>query len=148
MKCKGSYDTNPITCPHSVTVQVAALIMSEEDVGIVPVVDAQTNRLVGVVTDRDLCLDVAAAGCNPKETKIANSLHTHPVICFADDDIEECLEQMKVHQVRRVPIVDEDGRCVGIIPQKDLALVLNEPQKLIETIKEISSVRNSFERDA
>jgi CBS domain-containing protein len=112
--------------------------MSEEDVGIVPVVDAQTNRLVGVVTDRDLCLDVVAAGRNPKETKIANSLHAQPVICFADDDIEECLEQMKLHQVRRVPIVDEDGRCVGIISQKDLALVLNEPQKLIETVKEIS----------
>ena len=57
MKCKDLMTRNPITCPPSVTVQVAALIMSEEDVGIVPVVDAQTNRLVGVVTDRDLCLD-------------------------------------------------------------------------------------------
>jgi len=138
MKCKDLMTRNPITCPSSGTVQVAALIMSEEDVGIVPVVDAQTNRLVGVVTDRDLCLDVVAAGRNPKETKIANSLHAQPVICFADDDIEECLEQMKLHQVRRVPIVDEDGRCVGIISQKDLALVLKEPQKLIETVKEIS----------
>lgn len=138
MKCKDVMTKNPSTCTPSAHAQAAALIMSEEDVGLVPVVDPTSRRLLGVVTDRDLCLDVVAAGRNPQEVKIANSVHSNPITCHADDDIQQCMEHMQHHQVRRIPVVDEEGRCIGIISQKDLALVLDEPQKFIETVREIS----------
>jgi CBS domain-containing protein len=127
----------------SANAQAAALIMAEEDVGLVPVVDPKSRRLVGVVTDLDLCLDVVAAGRNPQAAKIVNGLHRYPITCHANDDIQQCMKQMQLHQVRRIPVVDDEGYCIGIISQKDLALVLDEPQKLIETVREISRPRRA-----
>jgi CBS domain-containing protein len=72
--CREIMTPNPTTCTPMATAQAAALIMSEEDVGIVPVVDPETSRLVGVVTDRDLCLDVIAEGKNPQEVKVSECL--------------------------------------------------------------------------
>ncbi|WP_447978375.1 CBS domain-containing protein [Candidatus Nitrospira bockiana] len=138
MTCEDIMTRNPTTCTPAATAQAAALIMSEEDVGIVPVVDPQTRRLVGVVTDRDLCLDVVAAGRNPHDAKVAESMHTNPITCRPEDDLQACLHQMRRHQVRRIPVVNEEGCCVGIISQKDLALALNEPDQLADTVKEIS----------
>ena len=130
--------SNPLTCEPTATVQAAALIMSEEDVGIVPVVEPETKRLLGVITDRDLCLDVVAAGKDPKEVYVANSLHGDPATCREDDDVDLCLSAMRTRQVHRIPIVDDDGVCVGIISQKDLALHLNESDKLHATVRDIS----------
>ena len=138
MKCKDVMTKNPTTCEPTATVQAAALIMSEEDVGIVPVVEPRTRRLLGVVTDRDLCLDVIAAGKDPQEMPVSAGLHRDPVTCRPDDDISLCMERMKARQVHRIPIVDESGICVGIISQRDLALHLQQPEQMHDTIREIS----------
>ena len=138
MTCKDIMTPNPTTCTPSATAQAAALIMSEEDVGIVPIVEADTGRLVGVVTDRDLCLDVVAAGKHPAEVRVSESLHADPVTCTAEDDVEVCLARMKEHQIRRMPIVDESGSCIGIVAQKDLALHLGQSENIHETVREIS----------
>jgi CBS domain-containing protein len=138
MKCKDIMTPNPTTCTRSATAQAAALIMSEEDVGIVPIVDSKTKQLLGVVTDRDLCLDVVAAGKHPEEVHVSESLHANPVICKAEDDVEVCLTRMKEHQIRRMPIVDEAGICIGIISQKDLALNLEQSENVHETVRKIS----------
>jgi CBS domain-containing protein len=137
MKCKDIMTRNPTTCAATATAQAAALIMSEEDVGVVPVVDEQ-DRLMGVVTDRDLCLDVIAGGKNPQEIRIREVLHADLVTCRPEDDIERCLEQMKSHQIRRIPITDEDGRCVGIISQGDIALKVRQAEEVHDTVREIS----------
>lgn len=138
MKCADVMTRNPTTCETSATVQAAALIMSEEDVGIVPVVEPKTQRLVGVVTDRDLCLDVVASGKNPTFMLVSDSLHTDPITCRQEDDLDLCLEKMRTWQVHRIPVVNEDGRCVGIISQKDIALRVTQPKKVYDTVREIS----------
>jgi CBS domain-containing protein len=138
MTCKELMTTRVTTCFPGASAQAAALIMSEEDVGIVPVVDPETRRLLGVVTDRDLCLDVIAAGKHPREAHVADSLHPEPVTCRPDDSIERCLHLMQHHQVRRIPIIDDHGVCVGIVSQKDIALRVPEPSAVHETVREIS----------
>ncbi len=139
MLCKDVMTSHVTTCAPQASAQAAALIMSEEDVGIVPVVDPDTQRLVGVVTDRDLCLDVVAAGKHPGDAHVSDSLHTEPVTCRPEDSIEQCLTLMQRHRVRRIPIVDGDGRCVGIVSQKDVALRVSDPQGLHETLRQISA---------
>jgi CBS domain-containing protein len=138
MKCRQVMTPHPSTCTPQATAQAAALIMSEEDVGIVPVVDPDTRRLVGVVTDRDLCLDVVAPGKHPESVRLFSILHPNPVTCHAEDDIQLCLARMKEAQVRRMPIVDDRGVCVGIIAQKDLALRAPEAEPLFSLLREIS----------
>jgi CBS domain-containing protein len=138
MKCKHVMTPHPSTCVPTATVQAAALIMSEEDVGIVPVVDPESHRLLGVVTDRDLCLDVVAAGKHPETVRLSTVLHADPVTCHTDDDVTLCLMRMKEAQVRRIPIVDDTGVCVGIIAQKDIALQLSEPDHLVSLWRELS----------
>jgi CBS domain-containing protein len=141
MKCKDIMTSNPTTCATSATAQAAALIMNEENVGVVPVVDGQTKRLVGVVTDRDLCLDVVAEGKNPQAVKIGDLTHDNLVTCRAEDDIELCLERMKSHQIRRMPIVDQQGLCIGIISQGDIALKMKQAEDVHDTVREISKSR-------
>jgi CBS domain-containing protein len=138
MTCQDVMTTTVTTCPPHASAQAAALIMSEEDVGIVPVVDPETHRLLGVVTDRDLCLDVVAAGKDPRETLISESLHRSPITCRPRDSIDACLHLMQQHRVRRIPIVDDDGICVGIVSQKDIAMRVPEPRAVHETVREIS----------
>jgi CBS domain-containing protein len=138
MRCKDVMTTTVTTCSLQASAQAAALIMSEEDVGIVPVIDPETHRLVGVVTDRDLCLDVVAAGKHPREAHIAESLHKELVTCGPEDSIDTCLQRMQAHRIRRIPIIDDDGVCVGIVSQKDIALRVPEPRVVHETVREIS----------
>ncbi len=138
MKCRDLMTPHPSTCSPHATAQAAALIMSEEDVGIVPVVDPETNRLVGVVTDRDLCLDVVAAGKHPESLRLESIVHAPPVTCHADDDLALCLLRMEHAQVRRIPIVDDAGVCVGIIAQRDVALGVTEPERVSTLLREIS----------
>jgi CBS domain-containing protein len=138
MKCRELMTPHPSTCTPQATVQAAALIMSEEDVGIVPIVDPETNRLVGVVTDRDLCLDVVAAGKHPETLRVDSIVHGPPVTCHADDDIALCFRRMEQAQVRRIPIVDDGGLCVGIIAQRDIVLQVAEPERVSTLLREIS----------
>ena len=138
MKCSEVMTPQPSTCTPQATAQAAALIMSEEDVGIVPVVEPETHRLLGVVTDRDLCLDVVAAGKHPEMLRLMAILHEHPVTCHLEDEVDVCLVRMKIHQIRRMPIVDDSGICVGIIAQKDLALQLREAEQLLSLLREVS----------
>jgi CBS domain-containing protein len=138
MKCKDVMTPHPITCPPDATAQAAALIMSEEDVGIVPIVDRMTNRLVGVVTDRDLCLDIVAAGKHPESVRLCTILHADPITCHVEDDLALCLDRMTQAQVRRMPIVDDDGACVGMIAQKDLALQIPGADAVSTLVRAIS----------
>ena len=71
MTCKEIMTANPTTCTATTHAQAVALIMSEEDVGVVPVIDEKSKRLVGLVTDRDLCLEVVAEGKSPQEVRVS-----------------------------------------------------------------------------
>src|SRR3569832_2031391 len=120
MKCKDVMTPNPRACAPSASSVEAARIMRDEDVGIVPVVEQ--NQLKGVVTDRDLCLEVIAEARNPQEVKVSECMSEDLVTCKQDDDVQKAADLMKEHQVRRIPVVDDQGRLVGMIAQADIEL--------------------------
>jgi CBS domain-containing protein len=112
---------NPAYCWLSHSALTAATVMQQRDIGILPVtMDAFTPKLVGVVTDRDLCLHVIAAGRDPAHIWISECLTEEPVCCTAEDDVHYALELMKQHQVRRLPVVDAKNEIVGMLSFSDL----------------------------
>lgn len=130
---------NPACCLGSDSVQKAAQIMKDEEVGPVPVVEDQdAKRLVGIVTDRDLALGVVAEGKDPMTTTVDTVMRRVLATCTAEDDTDYAAKLMEEHQVRRIPVVDADGAIVGIIAQADLATRLDEPGKVAEVVERVS----------
>ena len=112
---------HPAVCTGASSAQTAAGIMKEHGTGIVPVVeDNYSQRLAGVVTDRDLCLWVIAAGRDPNHAWVEDCMTAEPVFCVAEDTVETVLEIMKQHLVRRVPVVDNEKAVIGMVSLSDL----------------------------
>src|SRR2546423_319374 len=109
-KVRDAMTTNPKTLPSSATPVEAAKLMKTEDTGIVPIVDG--DRVTGVVTDRDITIQVVAAGKDPQSTTIGAVASSNLATVDPDQDLEEALRLMARHQVRRLPVVEEDGRLV------------------------------------
>lgn len=97
----------------------AAWMMDNLNVGALPVCDG--DRLVGMITDRDITVRASAAGRSPEETRVAEAMSSRLRWCFADDDVEQVVRKMGDSQIRRVPVVDKQKRLVGIISLGDLA---------------------------
>ena len=113
--------TAQVTSVHPKTpVERAARLMQECDCGALPVV-GDNGVLVGIVTDRDIALRVVAAGRGSREAMVADCMTPRVFACYENESLRECMHQMARHQVRRVPIVDERGRLVGILSQGDIA---------------------------
>jgi CBS domain-containing protein len=139
MKCSEIMTKDPSCCLPTDTVFEAAQIMKSEDVGPIPIIsDKQMKKLKGIVTDRDLALKVVAEGLDPKNTTVEEVMTTGVATCSPDDNAHEVLELMEQHQVRRIPIVDDNDRLVGIISQADIATRLEEPKKTAEVVEQIS----------
>jgi CBS domain-containing protein len=101
------------------TVTYAAKMMRDEDVGIAPIVEG--DRLVGVLTDRDIAVRVVAEGRDPEQVKVTEVASRDVVTLDPQQDLDEALRLMARHQVRRLPVVEEDGRLVGVVAQGDVA---------------------------
>jgi len=110
---------NPRTVGANQTVIEAAQAMRDDDVGLVPVVEG--DRLVGTLTDRDIAIRVVAEGQDPHSTTVREVASTDLVTVDPQQELGEALRLMAQHQVRRLPIVEEDGRLVGIVAQADVA---------------------------
>jgi CBS domain-containing protein len=110
--------------------------MVEADCGEIPITDS-SNRLVGVITDRDIVCRVVAKGKNPTAVT-AGDIMTEPVVCVnPETSIEDVLAVMEENQIRRVPVVDDTGCCCGIISQADVALKARDGQ-VGELVREVS----------
>jgi len=145
--CREVMSENPRYCLPSDPVDVIAQVMVTEDVGSLPVVsDFQTTKLIGIVTDRDLTVRVVAEGRDPKGTIIEEVMTHEPVTCHAEDEVQQVLDIMTEHQVRRVPVVDNNGSLVGIIAQADIATRIAEPEKTAQVVEEISQSPMRSER--
>lgn len=138
MKCQDVMTSGPKSVSFSSTAMQAAHIMKNENVGILPVMDDKTHKLVGMVTDRDLCMGVVAEGKQPVGVKVSEFMNAKVISCHPDDDIHNAESLMKAYQVRRIAVVDQNGFCVGIISEGDLALKVAQPQEVYETVREIS----------
>jgi CBS domain-containing protein len=138
MKVREIMSTNPVCCLATDTAQHVAQIMRTQNVGSVPVVDdLQSRKLLGMITDRDLCLAIVAQGLNPTNTAIKPYLTVRAHSCREGENIEACARLMREHQVRRIPVVDGGGCVVGIVAQADLALKANS-DTFHKTIREVS----------
>jgi len=128
--------TNPTSVEADNPVVEAARIMKEKDVGIVPVVEG--GRLVGTVTDRDIAVRVVAEGKDPQSVRVREIASTHVVTVDPQQDLDEALRLMASHQVRRLPVVEEGGKLVGIVAQADVAREANDKQtgELVEEISQ------------
>ncbi|HEY2993984.1 MAG TPA: CBS domain-containing protein [Methylomirabilota bacterium] len=156
MKVKHLMTKDPTCCVASDTAQRAAAIMRDENVGIVPVIEnEQSRRLVGVVTDRDLCMNVVAEGRDPSAVAVEACMTTKVVSCAPGDAVAKATELMKDNQVRRVPVVDEHGALAGIVAMADLveraelkATETHETLKRVSTPSEVPSKPRARSRHA
>ena len=119
MNVKEIMTPDPRTCRASDSIQDAARLMRDCDCGSVPVVD-DDNRLVGVITDRDLAIRAIAEG-KSADSPVSEIMTASPFTSTEESDVREVGRSMAERQLRRVPIVDADGRLTGIIAQADLA---------------------------
>ena len=102
------------------SVERAARLMEECDCGALPVI-GDNGVLIGMVTDRDIAIRIVARGRDVRTAIVADCMTERVFACYATESVRECMRQMARHRVRRVPIVDERGRLVGIVAQGDLA---------------------------
>ena len=110
---------NPRAIDAEKPVAYAAKMMRDEDVGLAPIV--QGDRLVGTLTDRDIAIRVVAEGRDPESTTVREVASTDLVTIDPEQSLDEALRLMAKHQVRRLPVVEEDGRLVGVLAQADVA---------------------------
>jgi CBS domain-containing protein len=103
------------------TVRDAAKLMRDHDCGCIPIVEGESKRLVGVVTDRDITCRCVGEGKSP-ETPVREIMTARPQCCHPEDDVAAVEQIMIEAQVRRVPVVDASDCCLGMIAQADLAL--------------------------
>jgi len=137
--CGDVMTSDPFCCLVQDNSVKAAQLMKEQNVGSIPVVEDVTSRkLIGIVTDRDLALHVVAQNLNPSEVRVGDAMSRDLIVCHKEDSISTAIEAMAVNQVRRIPIVDQDNRIVGIIAQKDLALRLRDSETTGQLVAEIS----------
>ena len=116
------------------TIQDAARLMLEIDAGVLPV--GENDRLVGMITDRDIAVRAVAGGKGPT-TKVREVMSADVKYCFDDEDTEHVARNMGQQQVRRLPVVDRGKRLVGILALGDLA-VSSQPQPVGEALQDIS----------
>jgi len=138
MKVREVMSKDPICCVPSDKAQNVAKILRDRNVGSLPVVtDRQAHKLVGMITDRDLCCTIIADGLDPRNTTIEKFISVDPVTCRDGENVEKCERAMQEHQLRRIPVVDAEGNCIGIVSQADLALK-DKPERVSKTVAEIS----------
>jgi CBS domain-containing protein len=144
MKVSEIMTAAPTCCCKDEKVQKAANIMLDLNVGIVPIVESETDEtLVGLVTDRDLCLRVVALGFDPATTALESCMSEEIISCQADDNVEKVVALMQKHQIRRIPIIDSENHIQGIVSLADVTVRAHE-QDIAETITEISEPAGLF----
>jgi CBS domain-containing protein len=128
---------NPACCFPDMNLQEAALLMREHDCGEIPVVDKETLRPVGVITDRDITCRAVAVGKHPLNVTVDECMTSPCVTVTPETSAEECISLLERHKIRRVPVVDAEGKCCGIVAQADIAKSADK-EKTAELVKEVS----------
>jgi CBS domain-containing protein len=127
---------DPACCTPNTTLDDVAKLMAQHDCGEIPVIDP-ADRIIGVVTDRDIVCRVVAQGKNPMAYTAENCMSDPVITVNADATIAEVVATMEKHQIRRVPVVDKNDSCVGIISQADISWT-GDPRAVAELVREVS----------
>jgi CBS domain-containing protein len=109
-------------CTVEDSAQKAAQVMKDADTGVIPIINNdQERKVIGIVTDRDLCLRIVADATDSRQVKVGDLLSDEIVACHIEDEAQDAADNMAVYQVRRLPVLDNDDRLVGIVSIGDLS---------------------------
>lgn len=120
MKVSELMTKNPATAMPTSGLSEVAKMMRDCDCGAIPVVE--NDKVVGVITDRDITIRVVAENKNVQDVKVSDVMSKQVYTAKENDDVRDVANQMEKHKVRRVPVVDDQGKCIGIVSQADIAL--------------------------
>lgn len=136
MRCREIMASNVKTATREMTLQEVSILMRDGDMGAIPVVE--NAKLVGIVTDRDIVIRSIAGG-RDSSAAIGDAMTTEIFWVKPDDFVFEAIRLMGDKQVRRIPVVNENGELAGIIAMADIALEMEDEHEIAETLEEISS---------
>ena len=139
IKCREIMTKNVSTATMDTSVQEVAQILKDGDIGILPIVEADSKKVVGVITDRDIVVRAVAAGSDVRATKVGDVMTNELFTAKPDDFAFEAVRTMGDKQVRRILIVDDEGILCGIVSMADIALEMEDEREIAETLEEISS---------
>ena len=138
-RCRDIMTKNPTAAKNEMTLQEVAALMRDGDFGVLPVVEKDTNKLVGILTDRDIVVRAVAEGKDITVTTVGEAMSEQLYTATPDDFVFEAVRTMGERQVRRIPIVDDEGILQGIIAMADIALEMEDEREIAETLEDISS---------
>ena len=136
IRCREIMTSNVQTATRDMALREVAVLMRDGDMGSIPVVE--DGKLVGIVTDRDIVVRAIADG-KDTSTAVGEAMTTEIFSVRPDDFVFEAIRMMGDKQVRRIPVVDENGALAGIIAMADVALEREDEREIAETLEEISS---------
>ena len=127
---------DPVVTPPDTTLQEAAKVMRDLDSGVLPI--GEDDRLLGILTDRDITIRATAEGKDPNSTPVREVMSSEVVACFEDEDEQEAAAKMQEHQLRRLVVLDRNERLVGIVSMGDLALYTTDDRLAGEVTEAVS----------
>ncbi len=138
MKVSELMTNDPTCCTPETSIEAVARLMVDVDCGAIPVVGDLTSRFpIGIVTDRDIVVRTIAAGNNPLELTARDCMTAPAITVTKDTTLADCVDLLELNQIRRVVVVDRDGRIAGILAQADIAMHLSK-RKAGELLQEVS----------
>jgi CBS domain-containing protein len=115
--------SDPVCCSPDTPLQEVAQMMLEHACGCIPIIESNgSQHIAGVLTDRDICCRTVAQGRNPLDLTARDVMTSPAVTVSPKTSIEQCCQLMEDNLIRRIPVLDESGRCCGIVAQADIAL--------------------------
>ncbi len=120
------------SCTPEANLAQAAMIMWRRDCGFVPVAENPGGRFVGVITDRDICMATATKHVSPDSVQVGTVMNRGAITCAPSDDVRIAMRRMNEGQVRRLPVLDKQGRLSGILALNDLALAAERTTRRVD----------------
>lgn len=138
LRCREIMSKNVQTANRNATLCEVAKILKEADIGILPIVEVDSTKLIGLITDRDIVVRAVAEG-KSADTPVGEIMTSKTFTAAPEDFAFEAVRTMGKQQVRRIPIVDKDGQLQGIVSIADIALEMEDQREIAETLEDISS---------
>ncbi|HET6629373.1 MAG TPA: CBS domain-containing protein [Woeseiaceae bacterium] len=145
MQVRDIMTENPACCAPETSLEDVARIMADQDCGEIPVLD-ERGRPLGVVTDRDITVRAVAQGRDPAATAARDVMTGSVITTTPDASLEDALAHMEESQVRRLPVVDEDGVVCGMVAQADIARTApaHETAELVRDVSQPTLGRGTY----
>lgn len=155
MRAQDLMSSPAITCHVDDPLSVAAARMWDADIGVLPVVD-NDGKVTGMITDRDICMAAYTQGRALDESLVKSAMAKHLVSAGPDANVKDIEDLMAKHQVRRIPIVDDDGKPLGVVSMNDLAIesvqpdtaMKHGPSKVAHTLAAVCQPRSRAQKAA